>query len=330
MTKLTLALALTTVVFAGSTAWLVRELGAERARVAALTTAHAAIAARNAVAAPAAVATEVAATTRTAGPPANPPTAAPVSSDPSATSKAVRAALARDYLEQFTDPVRRAGIVARTRAELRRAYTHLAKTVGLTPDEETRLIDLLAEQRVRSREAIAQCSLEATCQPGNALPGEAERAMQEQTALLGSERYERFIEFGKSVAERRQVSELGRRLPDGESLSDAQTEELIASLAAEGRRFAEEAQQRGDAVAALSVKPGTIVMAAPRAGPDLGARQMESAAEFSRRMREQAAKVLTPRQMETYNQMQDELLSSARESVRYDEVVDNARRATAH
>lgn len=335
MNKLVGALGFMTVALAGSTGYLARELSVERARVTVLEKAAEAVrsAARHAsasvpqpvaaasLARPAAV-VDAAATTASA-PAAKEPRPPVYSLIP---DKSVREALARDELSRYTDPVRRAALVTRAKVELRGPFIGTAKAVGLTAEEEARLLDLLVDQHLRLQEAYARCNLDMTIDCGRKrFARDQEEAKQEQLAMLGADRFERFDRFRDSFAERHQTQELRSRLPESEALSDAQAEQLAGTLYEERRKFTDEAKERGDDLGILAMDSGQILTGVARTAPDRNAAALQSGEEFSRRMRERAAEVLTSSQMKTYEQIQDELLSFHRDNTRQQEIMESAR-----
>jgi hypothetical protein len=237
----------------------------------------------------------------------------------------VREALARDALAQYSDPARRAILLARARAEVHRPLAGVAKEVGLTAEEESRLLDLLAAQSLKVQEDAARCNFDWSLDcSGKRLARDQEEAKQEQRALLGPERFERFENFRDSYAERQQVRELQDRLAGNQRLSDDQGQQLAGMLLEERRKFADEVKQRGEGVGSFATESGQILTVVASAGPDRDAKWLQSGEEFSRRMRERAAVVLTSGQMKAYEQMQEELMSVLRDNARRQAILDTA------
>ncbi len=327
MKKLVFALGLTVVVLTGVVAWLAHELRVERA-------ARSAAADKPAVAA--VPATSPVPLMKAPLPP-QPPVAsanAPPTADESRfqpamfpANKAEQQALARDRLRQLTDPAQRAALAVDSKSSLRRTYIDLAKKVGLTPDEESRFLDLLVEQQLKIGEAIGRCQAEPGCDVKSALGNPQMSLQQEQIDFMGQERFDRFTRYQDVLQERREAYELRKRLPDGQGISDSQAEQLIDSIAAERRKFADEAKERGDEVAMVFTS-GSAYAAVAQGDPDRYAHKLESAVEFGRRVHDRAAEVLTPAQLEAFDGIQSEALAAMRNNIRNEQVISSVRNAT--
>ena len=329
MKKLVFALGLTTVVFAGSTAWLAHELRIERAR--AVPPAQLRIAEHAASAPPVSVPVPKA-VVRTA-PPAAPAksVAAAGASVPDNRARSIyrfsneeERALARDELSRFTDPARRAAYMARVSADLRRTFAGVSAKLGLTSGEESRLFDLLARQQAQISEASLRCGVEPTA--CDKLHDQlVEQANHETIALLGQDRYDGFAAFRDSIGERSQVRELRARLPD-DDLTDAQADRLALMLSEERKKFVDEATQRGESTMRFGVNSSYAMMVSMREGPTAASDSVKSGVEFSRRAHDRAAELLSPRQMEAFDQMQEEVLSFLRDRAHREEVIQSVRR----
>jgi len=342
MSRVILALGITTVALAGASVYLARELGIERARSAALekTVARAnAVALSNAAPGNATTAGSAASRGSDASSAANASApsaagaargaAAPASGSRASGSspyenKAVREALLRDRLAQYTDPERRGEILESYRADLRRRLAGIGEKVGLTPEEESRLLDLMLDDQMNITEADARCQVERVrCDPG-VYRQQAEALIQAEVALLGRDRYERFVTYHEGYADRVQVQQLRARLPDGEMLSDAQADNLATMLSEERRKFTDEAKQRGDDIGGFGTQAGYLVTYSQRDTTNRAAQNLQSAEEFSQRMRDRASEVLSASQMDAYQQMQNELLSYLREQARREQIAQSA------
>ncbi len=152
MRKLVLLLALLCVVFAGTTIYFARELADERARRAALTETPVAPAPASA---PAARIDEDPTVPAAAS---SPPAAASVVAKDSASEirrptdeelKVAQSQYAGAFLEQLADPQARADLIAERRMQMRQTFPSLERVVGLSAEEYSRLLNLIAEEQVK-------------------------------------------------------------------------------------------------------------------------------------------------------------------------------------
>lgn len=60
---------------------------------------------------------------------------------------------------------------------------------------------------------------------------------------------------------------------------------------------------------------------------DSSERQLDSAVDFSRRLRDRAAALLNPKQLAVFNEMQDEALAQLRERLHTEDVVNSVRQS---
>jgi hypothetical protein len=122
-------------------------------------------------------------------------------------------------------------------------YPGLAKELSLSPDEEKKLLDLLAKQQ--SAQTMAMLGAVG----GD--PAEARRKAEEQgravdgeiAAMLGN-RYPQYQEYERTLPTRRQVEQLQSALGPNDKLSDSQARPLINALSAEQQRIQQEQQSQ--------------------------------------------------------------------------------------
>ncbi len=324
MSKLVHLLALLCVVFAGTTIYFARELADERARPAALTEAPVAPAP-----APAARIEEeptVPATTP------SPPAAASVVAKDSASEirrptdeelKAAQSQYAGAFLEQLADPQARADLIAERRMQMRQTFPSLERVVGLSAEEYSRLLNLIAEEQVKVQAEHSRCVVDPACNSQQWNYSDTTH-QQEVAALLGADRAQRFENYKNTLGERESISQMRGRLSDSQRLSDANAEGLIAALAEERALMTRETSQRGGGYFGFGVGAG--VLYAPSEGTPES--QYEAARQYSQRLRDRAAGYLNTEQLRLFNEMQDEQLVAFRNMLRNKNGPDSAVTAT--
>jgi hypothetical protein len=219
------------------------------------------------------------------------------------------------FLEDVSDPARRAELLAQTKLSVRAPLPRVAQYLGLTDEEADRMFTLLAEQQLQAHERQARCVTQSDCNYRGYSPADAETQYQELTALLGPEKHEKFKQFQESMSERQAVSALRSNLSDRAFLNDQRAEELVAALYDERTQFQNEALQRGTGFSGYGTGSGMLFVG------DQGSldERVAAARRYSDRLRERASQVLTPEQAKGFNQMQDELLANLREMLRSQE-----------
>ena len=170
------------------------------------------------------------------------PAASPVvPPPPPAARTSGRATAAR--LQMLKDPEYRKAMLAQLRAGLLRQDPGLIPALGLTEDEGSRLIDLLARIQL-DRQGVALTSLstgpldQAAMQERMRTLQEADRKGQaEVAALLGNARYQQYQDYVAQRPSRQRVESLGRILEvKGLALNDTQTKPLTAAFYEEQKR----------------------------------------------------------------------------------------------
>ena len=313
MRKSTLALSLSTAVFATSTLYLGLELyGHGAAPIPIATTAGGAATAPGAARNPdgQAVPDMALAPATTQAPQAKPASsaAAPVGNsmevDPAANAGAI---FAKQQLARLKDPVQRAALLADSRAGLRRQFSRFREKFNLGDATYEQLIALLADESLQGQENFSRCAADPPCDMEEFTRRiAADDHSQELLALLGAAKLDEFNRYHASVAERDAVVQLKGRLTEGNSMRDDQTESLVAALADERSRFAKEASERGATLNGWGTNLGMIMYSNDSNSID---QRLAEAAQYSRRLRLRAGTVLSPAQLAAFNQMQDELLA---------------------
>lgn len=216
------------------------------------------------------------------------------------------AMFARQLVARLDDSVQRQALLDEQKASVRRQYARLKEQLKLSDAKFDQLVTTLAEQNLQGQENWARCSIDPTCNPKDESRMRIDDRTQELLALLGSESYEDFNAFRETLQERDAVAQLRGRLNDNLFLPQAQAEQLIAALADERKRFAQETTARGSTVNGWGTTLGTIWY--PEDAVTIEARLSE-AAQYSQRLRARAATVLSAAQLAAFVQMQEELLA---------------------
>lgn len=322
MSKPVVVLGATTLALAASTIWLALRLNA----------AHEELAALQAGSKPAA---EIPANTSLAAMPppttaeaANPDHAANANPRGEAKAPATASAVApaaddlrvqmRASLEQqlpymratLEDPEKRAAFVSSVSRNLQREFPQMAAHLELSEDEIDRLANLLATQQLRLMEMRYQCALNPNCDGMSFATRYRQAADQELIDLLGTEGKRRFDDYRDFAQERRQVASMRGDMPDALRITDAQAEKLAAALGEERRRMVKELEQSGASQSGLTTALGSIFYAESNQGVE---QRMAEASEYARRLRERAATVLNPGQLEFFNNRQQQFLEQLRE-----------------
>ena len=136
-------------------------------------------------------------------------------------------------------------------------------------------------------------------------------ATQETSALLGPDRQQKFDAIpARAWRARRRSSQLRASLPDSGFLQRATQPRTSSSRSTKSARSSKEAQQRGTGFNGYGTGSGMLFVADHGALTDQRRRASDAVQPVGCAQR--AATVLTPEQLASFNQMQDELLASLR------------------
>jgi hypothetical protein len=216
------------------------------------------------------------------------------------------------FLEDVSDPARRAELLNQTKLSVRAPLPRVAQHLDLTDEEADRMFTLLAEQQLQAHERQARCVTQPDCNYRGYSSADAETQQQEMTSLIGQEKHEKFKQFQESMSERQAVTALRSNLSDRAFLNDQRAEELVSALHDERTQFQNEALQRGTGFSGYGTGSGMLFVG------DQGSldERVAAARRYSERLRERAAQILTAEQAKGFDQMQDELLANLREMLR--------------
>lgn len=209
--------------------------------------------------------------------PAEPPTAEPPSPAPTQTQPRAKLAAAgpfdrterlREHLkrqrEMLQDPEYREAMRAQQRLGLLSTYPNLGSELELTQVEVDRLLDLLAEQRMRDMETqdnflLAQNATESSIREAQRIAEQRQQQQQiEVEALLGPTKYQHWQEYQATLGQRHRTASIQSSLAmAGTPLNAQQSETLLSALVEEQRRQQATALASGGASAMAMAGSGS-------------------------------------------------------------------------
>jgi hypothetical protein len=212
-----------------------------------------------------------------------------------------------DMLEKMMkDPSMREMMRSQQKAAINMMYGGLFKEINLSPEEKEKLTGILTETQMKSVEN-AKGLFGGTKEgepPEDATKLLADAKKQsdaEIKALLGDERYAQFTEYQKNIGERMQLDQLKTRL-EGENLAlqDAQSAQLLQAMKEE--KAAVPAPIPSDA----TQSPADVKSLMTSENID---KQLQWMDDYNRRVLDRAAQFLTPEQLKSYREMQEQQAS---------------------
>lgn len=226
----------------------------------------------------------------------------------------VRARMMQRERELMNDPEYREAMRTQQRMGLTQMHPDLAAELGVSPQEANRLLDLLAEQQLRSMQDSRWFDPETRSDP-NAM-SEFQRKMEERqrtdraeiAQLLGNEVLTRWDDYQNTQSSRFRVRQLSSALEAaGMPLQQEQQRQLRQALADHERQLRTEspfATQRRDA----------------KNTPEDNLRMLEEHLEWQEdayeRARNSVSGILSPEQLDTYRQMHQQELAMQRAQLR--------------
>jgi hypothetical protein len=211
--------------------------------------------------------------------------------------------------QSLADPVARAKLKVDAMEEIRRTSPDLAAALGLRPQQETQLIELMAEHQLQMKAPGAR----KDGQPPVDHRQLFQRHEGELKTLLGPEKMERFRQYRSSAPERAQVQALRARLDQTSALRDDQATRLVALMREEREAYVASLTQ-GGAGGFLPDYPFTPFSSGddPIEEVRFAEAQLPRTEEFLQRIQGRAATVLTREQLRRYAEIQEEQMSSER------------------
>jgi hypothetical protein len=227
--------------------------------------------------------------------------------------------------ERLADPEQRASLRAEHREQLRRFRPDLGEALGIDTDTETALLDMLAEQQLeqleesRDRLAVSGAGAASAWDQQTQMHAAHEtRRVAALRALLGQDGLERYQAYTRTLVERTQVAQFDERLDSADKLTREQKERLVAV-------YGEHAARNGAQQRAMSYERRSLIQ--PLGRPP-SAEELRTLSELStiaaneeiwrqmpaqdRALREDAAAVLTPTQLDALERLQDERAAGLR------------------
>jgi predicted transcriptional regulator len=230
-----------------------------------------------------------------------------------------RAEMRAELERRRTDPEWQARALIRSKAEIRRRRPDLGNVLGLNSQQEEALVDLLARQQMQTEE-LAETVRFASESEQKALRQQGEAVMQQQqqerAQLLGA-RYESFQEYTRQVPERQQLRELRSRLDANASLTESQTNRLVAAMYQERDSYL---QQMGAVESYAGYSSIYPFLAAsrdrdPQAQIRFAEEQVARTEDFQSRLRQRASQILSAEQLRRFDEMQEEQLQLVRNQI---------------
>jgi hypothetical protein len=227
----------------------------------------------------------------------------PVDADSKVKEKDSKGTIQPDRGENLTkrmleDPEARETLRRQQLTAMRYINADLAKTIGLSKDEEQKLHALLADQNLRMMEQTFHQDpndIEGTARKSADLMAQNEA---ELTQLLGASRFEQYKNYQDSMPERMQVRHLRDRLDSGVALTEDQEKRLVAIMREERETMVSEALKGATPAAS------TADMNRQRAA--LYDARTEAQESANQRVRDRAATVLNAEQLKAFTDLQNE------------------------
>jgi hypothetical protein len=212
-----------------------------------------------------------------------------------------------EQLRMLKDPEYRALMRDQQKLALQQAYADLDLFLALTPEETERLLDVLAEQALRSMEQRPTMAEWNDGPPSEADLREWQRKMEEQrrqneaelAAVLGT-KYRDWQEYQQNGWSRSQVARLRQTLSlTNEPLRQDQIKPLAEAIAREQR----------DLFAARAA-PSRRPMQDPQTRMRLSEEMLERTAQTHQRIRDAVSGILSPAQLEQLQRQQEQELKA--------------------
>jgi hypothetical protein len=207
-----------------------------------------------------------------------------------AARKAYHEALVRMY----DDPEARRIIRLAQKAHERREHPGLARSLGLSPEEEDRFLELLAEQSIAQREGFVRTERRGA----EMAHFEEERRVRdvEHMTLLGAEQYRRFQRYQETRPDRLRVQQFRAQLEAKDDLTEETAERMVEALATvreEHDRKLTKAPERHQGITFGNRYGISMHIEQDEAGLQEATEQLE---EFDRRIAEATSSVLNATQ----------------------------------
>lgn len=208
--------------------------------------------------------------------------------------------------KMMKDPAMREMVRGQQKAAINMMYGGLFKEMKLSPEEKEKLAGILTETQMKAVENAK--GLFGETKEGEA-PEEATKLLTdakkqsdaEIKALLGDERYAQFTDYQKNIGERMQLDQLKTRLEtDNLPLQDQQSAQLLQAMQEEKAAVpppipSDATQSPGDVKSMMT--------------PENIDKQIQWMDDYNRRVLDRAAQFLSPEQLKSYREMQEQQAS---------------------
>ena len=219
---------------------------------------------------------------------------------------------------RFDDPEVRSLELARHQQQLRRRNLGLAKEIGLSAQQETALIELLANQVLEKQMLDMRQGRPASEEERRAQRAERESLQrdheQQLQAQLGYSDYERYRGFQQQIPERQLLGQLRSRLDESSVLKDEQAKRLASAMFEERQLYVQQVRATEGFGGIAQNYP---FVALPRGDPEARVRfaeqQLARTEAFLQRLRQRAEPILDDVQMQRFMEIQEEQLVQAQQ-----------------
>ncbi|HWI55802.1 MAG TPA: hypothetical protein VNZ22_01145 [Bacillota bacterium] len=250
--------------------------------------------------------------------PTNPPSAPPAAPVPAGSMQlsaepkpsAGKEGFGKMLANMMQDPEMKKFIRDQQRGMLNQLYDPLIKQLGLSPEEAGKFKDLLADNMMQGAEKATSLFGGAGATNHTELVktmAEEQKAFDEQVkAYLGEDRYNQYKDYQLTVGERTQLNQFRQQNPGDNSLTDQQTEQLLAVMKQEKQNYATTSgqplpgtgQDQANLQAMLSGKETDKLLLAQE--------------NINQRVYDRARSVLSPAQLESFGKFQTNQLQMMR------------------
>ena len=193
-----------------------------------------------------------------------------------------------------------------TKMAVRANNPELGRYLDLDSTQEDALLGMLARQEVELRRMRRKLGAEP--QFDQAISKKSEEQQEELAAYLGAKRYQEYQSYQKKVPELQQIQELRNRTAQLDSLTDYQSASLASALNEERQEYVKELQRDSWFGGIEGAYPVVVQISHSELSQAVLAaeRKIELSDAFHSRVQDRAATILTPSQMERFEQMVNE------------------------
>jgi hypothetical protein len=211
---------------------------------------------------------------------------------------------AKDWLRQYDDATQRTSLVKAARTGIEAQYSRLRDRLKLDANTFGQLVDLLTQEQLEQQANYFRCAVDAACDTANMRPPRDHS--DEYLAMLGADAFAQFNSYREAMPDWQAVVQLRGRLGEANYLKDGDAERLLSAMSAERERYTSEVKQSGAKLRGWGTATGMLWYTGD-GGPE---EQLASATQYSERMQQRAAAILDAEQLRAFVQLQEELLAN--------------------